>query len=125
MSTTTPPTAWVSVMASPSKTHAASTANITSDNPTSDANRGWSRAMPMMPSVYAIAVGISANAMTGTNHDVVQPATTAEVVVKVSGITPVTPRTATATAPTTRPAVANVIGLSPSPSVATDEDMTK
>ena len=38
-------------MASPSSTHAASTANITSDRPTSEANRGRSRAMPMMPSV--------------------------------------------------------------------------
>ena len=46
-----PPTAWVSEIASPSSAHAASTANSTSASPTSEANRGRSRAMPMIPSV--------------------------------------------------------------------------
>ena len=39
------------VIAWPSSSHAASTANITSDRPTSEANLGRRRAMPMMPSV--------------------------------------------------------------------------
>ena len=56
-------------------------------------------------------MGISASAMTGTTHDVVNPATTASLVVKVSGITPVTPSGATAAAPTIRPPVASVIGV--------------
>src|SRR3954468_915014 len=50
-STTTPPMAWMGVMASPSSNQAASTANITSVRPTSDANRGCSRTTPMMPTV--------------------------------------------------------------------------
>ena len=63
--------------------------------------------------------------MTGTSHDVVHPATTASLVVKVRGITPVAPRAATAAAPTIRPAVASVIEFRPSPSVATEEDIMK
>ena len=38
--------------------------------------------MPMMPSVYAIAVVITPSAMTGTTHDIVNPATTVSLVVK-------------------------------------------
>jgi hypothetical protein len=66
--------------------------------------------------------------MTGTSHDVVHPATTASLVVKVRGISPVAPKVATAVAPTIRPAVASVTALRPSPSVAdtlTDDDITK
>src|SRR6478735_4351842 len=38
--------------------------------------------------------------MTGTTHDVVNPATTASLVVKVIGISPVAPNDATAAVPT-------------------------
>ena len=51
--------------------------------------------------------------MTGTTHDVVHPATTASLAVKVIGITPVTPSRATAAVPTTSPPAASVIGVQP------------
>ena len=84
--------------------------------------------MPMMPSVYAIAVAISASATTGTTHDVVDPAMAASLAVKVSGMMPTTPRNVTAAAPTTRPPAASVIGLhalTVGGAVATLSDITK
>ena len=43
--------AWVVLMASPSKTQAASTANSTSLRPSSEAKPGRNRATPAMPRV--------------------------------------------------------------------------
>ena len=52
--------------------------------------------------------------MTGTTHDIVNPATTVSLVVKVSGITPATPSGRSANAPTISPPAASVIEFSPS-----------
>src|SRR6476620_1789097 len=63
--------------------------------------------------------------MTGTTHDVVNPATTASLVVKVIGISPVAPSDATAAVPTISPPVASVMEFRPSPSAATSSDIMK
>ena len=68
---------------------------------------------------------ITPSAMTGTTHDIVNPATTVSLVVKVNGITPETPSAATAAAPTISPPAASVIEFSPLPSAATSSDIMK
>src|SRR5690606_7267933 len=117
-----PPTSWIGSGSSPRNSHAANTAQSTSDSPTKLASRDPSRRVAAMPVAYASAVDSSTIPDAGTAQCTCRSRNTTSWSDTSSGISPTSPTASNANAATTIPADAIARGGSPSGSRA---DSTK